>query len=115
MKNIEKYLKKKLHLLVDLQKYCRRTSVKDAKEVLKSTIVTYEAYHDVEITDEACELAVDLSHQYMFNKKLPDKAFDIVDRACAYNRILRKERVKIIDVKEIRAEVLNLLKHTKSI
>ena len=84
-------------------------SVKDAKEVLKSTIVSYEAYHDVEITDEACELAVDLSHQYMFNKKLPDKAFDIVDRACAYNRILPvKERVKIIDVKEIRAEVSKL-------
>lgn len=84
-------------------------SVKDAKEVLLQTIVSYEAYHDVEITDEACELAVDLSHQYMFNKKLPDKAFDIVDRACAYNKILpEKERVKVIDVNEIRAEVSKL-------
>lgn len=84
-------------------------SVKDAKEVLTNTIVSYEAYHDVEITDEACELAVDLSHQYMFNKKLPDKAFDIVDRACAYNKILPvKDRVKIIGIDEIRAEVSKL-------
>jgi ATP-dependent Clp protease ATP-binding subunit ClpA len=84
-------------------------SVKDAKEVLKSTIVSYESYHNVEITDEACELAVDLSDQYMFNKKLPDKAFDIVDRACAFNTILPvKDRVKIIGVDQIRTEVSKL-------
>ena len=34
------------------------------------------------------EIAVELSNQYIFNKKLPDKAFDIIDRACAFNRIL---------------------------
>jgi len=84
-------------------------SVDEAKEVLQNTLVTYEAYHDVSIDPDASDLAVDLSAQYIFNKKLPDKAFDIVDRACAFNRILpSEERVTIIGDEEIRAEVSRL-------
>ena len=81
----------------------------EAKEVILSTLVSYEAYHDVTIRPEAAELAVDLSNQYIFNKRLPDKAFDILDRACAYNRILPpEERLDIICDDEIRAEVARL-------
>ncbi len=84
-------------------------SVDEAKEVLQNTLVTYEAYHDVSIDPDASDLAVELSAQYIFNKKLPDKAFDIVDRACAFNRILpSEERITIIGEDEIRAEVSRL-------
>ncbi len=84
-------------------------SVDEAKEVLQNTLVSYEAYHDVSIDPEASDLAVDLSAQYIFNKKLPDKAFDIVDRACAFNRILpAEERVTLIGEEEIRSEVARL-------
>jgi len=84
-------------------------SVEEAKEVLQNTLVTYEAYHDVSIDPDASDLAVDLSAQYIFNKKLPDKAFDIVDRACAFNRILpAEERVTLIGEDEIRSEVARL-------
>jgi len=84
-------------------------NAKDAKEVILNTLVSYEAFHDVTIRPEAAELAVDLSNQYIFNKKLPDKAFDIIDRACAYNRILpEEERLDIICDDEIRAEVARL-------
>ncbi|MBT87718.1 MAG: ATP-dependent Clp protease ATP-binding subunit ClpA [Gammaproteobacteria bacterium] len=84
-------------------------NAKEAKEVILNTLVSYEAYHDVTIRPEAAALAVDLSNQYIFNKKLPDKAFDIIDRACAYNRILpEEERLDIICDDEIRAEVARL-------
>jgi len=84
-------------------------NTKDAKEVVANTLVAYEAFHDVTIRPEAADLAVDLSNQYLFNKKLPDKAFDIIDRACAYNRILpAEERLDILSDDEIKAEVARL-------
>ena len=84
-------------------------NTKDAKEVVANTLVAYEAFHDVTIRPEAGDLAVDLSNQYLFNKKLPDKAFDIIDRACAYNRILpEEERLDILGDDEIKAEVARL-------
>lgn len=84
-------------------------SVEEAKEVLQNTLVSYEAYHDVSIDPDASDLAVDLSNQYIFNKKLPDKAFDIIDRACAFNRILpAEERVTVITEDLVRAEVSRL-------
>ena len=84
-------------------------SVPEAKDVLRQTIDHYESFHDVEILFEASDLAVDLSAQYIFNKKLPDKAFDIIDRAAAFNRILPEdERVTVIGLDEIRSEVARL-------
>ena len=77
-----------------------------AKEILRNTIISYEVYHGIDIDHAACDLAVDLSSQYIFNKKLPDKAFDIIDRACAYNRIMpENEKVDAITVNEVRHEV----------
>jgi ATP-dependent Clp protease ATP-binding subunit ClpA len=81
-------------------------SVQEAKEVLRSTLDHYEEFHEVDIDLASADLAVDLSAQYIFNKKLPDKAFDIIDRACAFNRILpEEERVTTIGIEEIRSEV----------
>lgn len=71
--------------------------------------MSYEQFHNVTIQEESADLAVDLSNQYIFNKKLPDKAFDIIDRACAFNRILPEgDRLDIIGDDEIRAEVARL-------
>jgi ATP-dependent Clp protease ATP-binding subunit ClpA len=81
-------------------------STDEAKEILRNTIISYEVYHGIDIDFSACDLAVDLSSQYIFNKKLPDKAFDVIDRACAYNRIMPEDdRVDVISVDEVRAEV----------
>ena len=81
----------------------------DAKEVVYNSLVSYEAFHDVTIRPEAADLSVELSNQYIFNKKLPDKAFDIIDRACAFNRILPiEERLDILGEDEIKAEVARL-------
>ena len=81
-------------------------TVEEAKEILTNILISYEVYHTVDIDVEAAELAVDLSNQYIFNKKLPDKAFDVIDRACAYNRILpADDQLNRITVEEIRSEV----------
>tara|TARA_R100000541_G_scaffold59014_1_gene71471 strand:- start:3115 stop:5424 length:2310 start_codon:yes stop_codon:yes gene_type:complete len=81
-------------------------TVQEAKEVVRNTLDHYEAFHEVDIDIASADLAVELSAQYIFNKKLPDKAFDIIDRACAFNRILpEEERVTTIGIEEIRSEV----------
>lgn len=61
-------------------------SVADAKEILNASISTYEAFHGMTITPDACDAAVDLSVSYLNNKQLPDKAFDLVDSAFARQR-----------------------------
>lgn len=84
-------------------------SIAEAITVLRNSLESYESFHDVDIDGSASDLAVELSAQYIFNKKLPDKAFDVIDRACAYNRIQPQDkRVTIITEDEIRAEVSRL-------
>ena len=74
----------------------KETSVK----ILKGVKQYYEDHHGCTITDEACEDAVDYSSKFIADKKLPDKAIDIIDVACAR---LRLNGVKdgVIDHEEI--------------
>ena len=84
-------------------------SLTEAKEVLHNSKLAYEEFHGAEIDDKALDLAVELSAEYMFNKQLPDKAFDILDRALAYNKIIPEEqRKKKITPLEIREEMSRL-------
>ena len=57
-----------------------------AKEILTSSAQYFEEFHGALITTEAIEAAVDLSIRYQTDKKLPDKAFDLIDSACALKR-----------------------------
>ena len=58
-----------------------------AVKILKGVKQYYEKFHECKITDEACEDAVDYSSKYIADKKLPDKAIDIIDVACARLRL----------------------------
>ena len=60
-----------------------------AIQILKGVRDKYEAHHRVTITDEAIETAVNLSHRYISDRFLPDKAVDLVDEAGARLRIKR--------------------------
>ena len=85
-------------------------SREEAKEIIKNTALSYEVFHSAEIDDEAIDLAVELSADYIFNKKLPDKAFDIIDRTFAFNRILpESERLIKIGADQVKAEVSRLV------
>ena len=58
-------------------------SVPIAKQILHGLKKIYEKYHNVTIAEDAIDAAVDLSHRYQSDKKLPDKAIDLMDSACA--------------------------------
>jgi ATP-dependent Clp protease ATP-binding subunit ClpA len=58
-----------------------------AKEILRGIRSYFEEFHDANITDEAIDAAVDFSVRYQSDKKLPDKAIDLIDSACARQRI----------------------------
>ncbi len=62
-------------------------SKETAVKILKGVKHYYEKFHNCTITDEACEDAVDYSSKYIADKKLPDKAIDVMDVACARLRL----------------------------
>jgi ATP-dependent Clp protease ATP-binding subunit ClpA len=61
-------------------------TVEEAKKILHASMPAYKMFHSMDITKEACDTAVELSIKYIHNKKLPDKAFDLVDSAFARQR-----------------------------
>ena len=74
-------------------------SVEDAIEILKGIRDKYEAHHKVKITDEAVKSAVILSHRYIGDRFLPDKAIDLVDEACSKVRL--KAMIPPDEIKEM--------------
>ena len=58
-----------------------------AKDILHGLRVHFEEFHGGKITDDALEAAVDLSVRYQSDKKLPDKAIDLIDTSCARLKI----------------------------
>lgn len=62
-----------------------------AKQILQGIKSLYENFHKCSITNQAIEAAVDLSVRYQTDKRLPDKAIDLIDTACAKQRVLNKK------------------------
>ncbi|SMD14322.1 ATP-dependent Clp protease ATP-binding subunit [Sporomusa malonica] len=62
-------------------------SVEDAVSILRGIRDKYEAFHRAQITDEAIEAAVKLSHRYISDRFLPDKAIDLMDEAASRVRL----------------------------
>ena len=61
-------------------------SVEDTISILRGLKERYEVYHGVKINDSALIAAATLSHRYISDRSLPDKAIDLVDEACALIR-----------------------------
>jgi ATP-dependent Clp protease ATP-binding subunit ClpB len=62
-------------------------SVEDAVSILRGIKDKYETYHHVRIKDEAIIAAVELSHRYISDRFLPDKAIDLIDESAAKLRL----------------------------
>lgn len=62
-------------------------SVEDAVSILRGLKERYEAHHGVRITDGAIVAAVELSHRYISDRQLPDKAIDLMDESAAKLRL----------------------------
>jgi ATP-dependent Clp protease ATP-binding subunit ClpC len=62
-------------------------SVEQAKKMIQLVKGRYENHHQIILTQEAIDAAVELSHRYIFGRSLPDKAIDLIDEAAALKRI----------------------------
>ena len=79
------------------------------KDILRGIKKYYEDYHNTEITEEAIEAAVKLSVKYQSDKKLPDKAIDLIDVACSRFNLQPKDN-KVVGEEEIQFELGKMLK-----
>ncbi|WP_425101524.1 ATP-dependent Clp protease ATP-binding subunit ClpA [Tropicibacter sp. S64] len=77
-------------------------SVEDAVKILKGLKPYFEEHHGVKYTADAIRTAVELSARYINDRKLPDKAIDVIDEAgAAQHLVTESKRRKTIGVKEI--------------
>jgi ATP-dependent Clp protease ATP-binding subunit ClpA len=84
-------------------------TVEDAIKILKGLKSYYEDFHKVKYTAEALKVAVELSARYITDRKLPDKAIDIIDEAGASQMLVpENRRKKVLGVKEIEAVVAKI-------
>ncbi len=84
-------------------------SVPDTIKILKGLKPYFEEFHKVRYTSDAVKAAVDLSAKYMHDRKLPDKAIDVIDEAGASQMLLpESRRKKTIGVAEIEAVVATM-------
>ncbi len=84
-------------------------SIEDAFKILKGLKPYFEDHHDIRYTADAIRSAVDLSARYIHDRKLPDKAIDVIDEAGAAQHLLpESRRRKTITSKEIEAVVAKI-------
>lgn len=77
-------------------------TIDESIDILKGLKTYYEEHHGVKYTDEAIKAAVELSAKYIGDRKLPDKAIDIIDEVGAAQMLVTPDkRKKIIDVRDI--------------
>ncbi|HEY1720766.1 MAG TPA: ATP-dependent Clp protease ATP-binding subunit ClpA [Magnetospirillaceae bacterium] len=87
-------------------------SVEDTIKILMGLKPYYEAHHRVRYTNEAIKSAVELSSRYIGDRKLPDKAIDVIDEVGAARMLLpeskRRKTVTVKDVEEIVAKIARI-------
>ncbi|MBV2144612.1 ATP-dependent Clp protease ATP-binding subunit ClpA [Falsochrobactrum sp. TDYN1] len=84
-------------------------SIPDAIEIMKGLKPYFEDFHKVRYTVDAIKSAVELSARYISDRKLPDKAIDVIDETGASQMLLpENKRKKTIGVKEIEATIATM-------
>jgi ATP-dependent Clp protease ATP-binding subunit ClpA len=84
-------------------------SVDDAVKIVMGLKPYFEKHHDIRYTNDAIKVAVELSARYINDRKLPDKAIDVIDEAgAAQHLVAESKRRKTISPKEIEAVVAKI-------
>jgi len=84
-------------------------TLNDTVKILKGLKPYYEKHHNVRYTSEAIRAAVELSARYIHDRKLPDKAIDVIDEVGAAQMLLpESRRKKTISVKDVEAVVAKI-------
>jgi len=81
-------------------------TVEQTIEILKGLRDTYEAYHNVKISDEAIKAAATLSDRYIQDRSLPDKAIDLIDEASSRAKV--KSNYDTAEIKALKAKMEKL-------
>ncbi|HEX5213790.1 MAG TPA: ATP-dependent Clp protease ATP-binding subunit ClpA [Pseudolabrys sp.] len=106
-KEYRQYFEKDRALVRRFQKIdVNEPSVPDTIEILKGLKPYFEEYHKLKYTSEAIKAAVELSSRYIHDRKLPDKAIDVIDESGAAQMLLpESRRKKTIGIKEIETTI----------
>ena len=87
----------------------KEPTIEDTIAIMKGLKPYYEDFHQVKFTNEAIKAAVELSARYINDRKLPDKAIDVIDETGASQMLLPEaKRKKTITIKEIEATVATM-------
>ena len=113
------YIEKDRALLRRFQKIdVNEPSVEDAVKILKGLKPYFEDYHHIRYTAEAIKAAVDLSAKYINDRKLPDKAIDVIDEVGAAQMLLpehrRKKTISVKDIENVVAKIARIPSKTVS-
>src|SRR3546814_6096463 len=93
----------------DLKIDIMEPSIEDTVKILRGLKPYYEDHHNVRFTNEAIRTAVELSARYIGDRKLPDKAIDVIDEVGASQRLLPESKSKkTITVKDVEAVVAKI-------
>ncbi|TGK04067.1 ATP-dependent Clp protease ATP-binding subunit ClpA [Leptospira langatensis] len=85
-------------------------SVDETILILKGLLPKYEEFHSVKYSSQAVEEAARLADRYILDRKLPDKAIDLIDEAGAKVKLRASSKTKIVSVKEIEELVSKISK-----
>ncbi|WP_332691607.1 ATP-dependent Clp protease ATP-binding subunit ClpA [Bosea sp. (in: a-proteobacteria)] len=109
-KEYRQYFEKDRALVRRFQKIdVNEPSVPDTIEILKGLKPYFEEFHKLRYTNDAIKAAVELSARYIHDRKLPDKAIDVIDETGASQMLVTEsKRKKTIGVKEIEAAVATM-------
>jgi ATP-dependent Clp protease ATP-binding subunit ClpA len=112
-KEFRNYFEKDRALVRRFQKIdVNEPSIEDTVKILKGLKTNYEKHHKVRYTDEAIRGAVELSSKNINDRKLPDKAIDVIDEVGAGRMLLpegkRRKTVTLRDVEEIVAKIARI-------
>jgi ATP-dependent Clp protease ATP-binding subunit ClpA len=109
-KEYRQYFEKDRALVRRFQKIdVNEPSVPDAIEILKGLKPYFEDYHRLKYTNEAIKAAVELSARFIHDRKLPDKAIDVIDESGAAQMLLpESRRKKTIGLKEIETTIATM-------
>ncbi|MHB8886000.1 MAG: ATP-dependent Clp protease ATP-binding subunit ClpA [Methylovirgula sp.] len=109
-KEYRQYFEKDRALVRRFQKIdVNEPSIEDAFEIMKGLKPYFEEFHKVRYTNEAVKAAVELSARYINDRKLPDKAIDVIDETGASQMLLpENKRKKTIGLKEIEMTIATM-------
>lgn len=109
-KEYRQYFEKDRALVRRFQKIdVNEPSIPDAIEILKGLKPYFEEFHKLRYTNDAIKAAVELSARYIHDRKLPDKAIDVIDETGASQMLVTEsKRKKVIGVKEIEAAIATM-------